>query len=95
MKKSAYPKLLSLTLVSAMLIFVSYKSGDEPVKQANKNKSETAARPKGKSAVSSQYPVKAVSFRVVNKRQYESGFIGWNIYAVVRNTDSSGNGDGC
>jgi hypothetical protein len=80
MKNQKYPKLMSLAIVSTMFIFLSFQKAGVPVSQANKNQDKK---------------LKAVSFRVISDRKSESVFIGWNLYAILRVSPSSGNRAGC
>ena len=80
MKNQTYPKLLSLAILSAMVIFLSFRNAEVPVSQTNKNQDKK---------------LKAVSFRVINDGKSGSVFIGWNLYAILRVSPSSTTGAGC
>jgi len=80
MKNQTYPKLLSLAILSAMVIFLSFRNAEVPVSQTNKNQDKK---------------LKAVSFRVINDGKSESVFIGWNLYSILKIYPSSTNGAGC
>lgn len=81
MKKHVFPKLLSLAILSTLFVFLAAKKADVPAAKTFK------------SQVSSQ-TVKTVSYRVVDGRKFESGFVGWSIYRIVR-PSSGANGEGC
>jgi hypothetical protein len=80
MKKYRFPKLLSVAILSASLILVAYKAAEMPA----------GSTPKKQNTV-----IKPVSFRVVNNQKFESGFVGWNLYRIVRSPNSSADGQGC
>lgn len=80
MKKYRFPKLLLMVILSASLILVAYKTAEVPASSVAKKQNPI---------------IKPLSYRVVNNRKFESGFIGWNVYRLVRAPGSSASEEGC